>query len=87
MSETGLGSWTFILRAIETHSWLFSGDGSGGGGSDRHMETSLPVGVWGWMEGEWLEAREHLVRNRGNEVGEKSSGLGQSWRQASLSGI
>lgn len=37
------------------------------------METSLPVGVWGWMEGEWLEAREHLVRNRGNEVGEKSS--------------
>ena len=46
------------------------------------MERSLPVGVWGWMEGEWLEAREHLVRNRGNEVGEKSSGLGQSWRQA-----
>ena len=60
---------------------MLSGDGSGGSGSDRHMERWLPVGVWGWMEREWLEAREHLIRNCRIEVGKKSSGLSQSWRQ------
>ena len=61
---------------------MFSGDGSSGGGSDRRVETSLTVGVWGWMEGERLEAREYSIRNRRNEVGEMGRGLSQSWRQA-----